>query len=292
MINVDRLAERTTQAAVVCGFALLATLPAGGQGQVSSADTLDVFFLGNSYVYYNNLADQLTGISLSLPGTVINTGHHLHGGFSLRQHLEDGHLPDIFRRLPDGGDGWDVVVVQEHSRLGVPYSNEATGSLGSAEPFFASASKVVDLASEHGAEVMFYMTWAKEEFPNQISLLSEAYTEAGRRLDATVTPVGLAWDRVRQERPDIKLFHPDGSHPSPAGTYLSACVFYSQLTGTPPFGATHTVYGTEMRTPGVVVSEIPALLVRLTEEVASYLQAIAWDVVSAERERDSATRKY
>ena len=249
------------------------------------------FFLGNSYVYYNNLADQLTGLSLSLPGAVINTGHHLHGGFSLRRHLEDGHLSDIFRPLPDGDDGWDVVIVQEHSRLGVPYSDEATGALGNPDPFFASASEVVDLALEHGAEVMFYMTWAKEKFPNQISLLAEAYTEAGRRLDATVTPVGLAWDRVRQERPDIKLFHPDGSHPSPAGTYLSACVFYSQLTGTPPFGATHTLYGTEIRTPGVVVSEVPALLVHLTEEIASYLQAIAWDVVMSEGGRNSTNGK-
>tara|TARA_B100001559_G_scaffold224784_1_gene188786 strand:- start:290 stop:415 length:126 start_codon:yes stop_codon:yes gene_type:complete len=37
-----------------------------------------------------------------------------------------------------------------------------------------------------------------------------------------------------------------------------------------------------MRTPGVVVSEVPALLVHLTEDVALYLQGVAWDIVSAD----------
>ncbi len=279
---MHRLVENMSLAKVAFGLLLLSALPADGRGQSSSGDTLDVFFLGNSYVYYNNLADQLTELSLSLPGTVINTGHHLHGGFTLRRHLEDGHLPDVFQRHPDSREGWDVVIVQEHSRLGVPYSDEGTGALGAPDAFLDSASEIGDLILESGAEIMFYMTWAKEAFPEQISLLSEAYTEAGRRLRASVTPVGLAWDQVRRERPDINLFHPDGSHPSPTGTYLSACVFYSQLTGLPPFGAASTLYGIEMRTPGVVVSEVPALLVHLTEDVALYLQGVAWDIVSAD----------
>ena len=278
---MHRLVENISLAKVVFGLLLLSVPPADGRGQISSRDTLDVFFLGNSYVYYNNLADQLTELSLSLPGTVINTGHHLHGGFSLRRHLEDGHLPNVFQRHGDSDDGWDVVIVQEHSRLGVPYSDEDTGALGPPNAFFESASEIGDLILESGAEIVFYMTWAKEAFPEQIALLSEAYTEAGRRLRASVPPVGLAWDQVRRERPDIDLFHPDGSHPSPAGTYLSACVFYGQLTGIPPFGAAGTLYGIEMRTPGVVVSEVPALLVDLPEEVALYLQGVAWNIVSA-----------
>ena len=126
---MHRLVENISLAKVVFGLLLLSVPPADGRGQISSRDTLDVFFLGNSYVYYNNLADQLTELSLSLPGTVINTGHHLHGGFSLRRHLEDGHLPNVFQRHGDSDDGWDVVIVQEHSRLGVPYSDEDTGAL-------------------------------------------------------------------------------------------------------------------------------------------------------------------
>ena len=47
--------------AVVVATALLAP-PAAGQAR----DTIDVLFIGNSYVYYNNLADQLEGLSRAM----------------------------------------------------------------------------------------------------------------------------------------------------------------------------------------------------------------------------------
>ena len=60
---------------------------------------------------------------------------------------------------------------------------------------------------------------------------------SGQRRASTVhtswrtAPVGDAWERSLAERPAIVLHDADGSHPSPAGTYLAACVFYAVLTG-------------------------------------------------------------
>lgn len=268
----------------VTGLAV-AFAPAGLEGRQSSPrDTLDVFFLGNSYVYYNNLADQLADMSRALPGPVLRTAHHLHGGFSLVRHLEDGHLPGVLDATAVDGQAWDVVIVQDHSRLGVPYADESAGTIGDRAPFFDGAAGVAEMVSDIGAKMVFYMTWAKEEFPGQTKALVEAYEEAGHRHDADVAPVGLAWDRVRSERPDIILFHPDGSHPSPAGTYLNASIFYAQLTGASPVGAPAELLGVEMRTPGVVVSDDFIPLVRLEEEAAAYLQRVAWELVSSGRE--------
>ena len=250
----------------------------------AQADTLDVFFLGNSYVYYNNLADQLAAISEALPGPVLRTAHHLHGGFSLRRHLDDGHLPGALETRAQDGENWDVVIVQEHSRLGVPYANDEAGTIGDREPFFQGAAEVAEIVSDIGAEMLFYMTWAKEDFPEQTGPLAAAYVEAAHRHGAGVVPIGLAWDHVRSERPDIVLFHPDGSHPSPAGTYLNACMFYAELTGQSPVGAPSELHGIEMRTPGVVVSDAPVPLVRLTDEMAAYLQRVAWETVQADWE--------
>ena len=258
--------------------------PAFAQAQPTERDTLDVFFLGNSYVYYNNLADQLARISESLPGPVLRTSHHLHGGYSLRRHLEDGHLPSALEAKAPDGDNWDVVIVQEQSRLGVPYADDEAGVLGDRAPFLQSAAEVADMVSEIGAEMLLYMTWAKESFPGQTGALARAYAEAGIQHGAGVAPVGLAWDHVRSERPDIVLFHPDGSHPSPAGTYLAACIFYAELTGQAPLGASTELYGVEMRTPGIVVSHAPTPLVRLTAEMATYLQSVAWQVVQTDWE--------
>lgn len=46
-------------------------------------------------------------------------------------------------------------------------------------------------------------------------------------------PVGPAWQRVRKETGRIALYQRDHSHPTPAGSYAAACVFYSVLYGKP-----------------------------------------------------------
>lgn len=260
------------------GVVLVSILaPAQVAGQ-ETRDTVDVFFLGNSYVYYNNLADQLAELSEALSaGPVLRTGHHLHGGFSLRRHLEDGHLPGALEGTAPDGDAWDVVVVQEHSRLGVPYADEASGTIGDPAPFEEAAAEAVDMVEGLGSEAVLYMTWAKQAFPGQGEKLASAYESVAAQNHVDVAPAGRAWMRVREERPDIRMFHPDGSHPSPAGTYLNACVFYVTLTGRSPIGAPTELWGVEMSTPGVVVADERIPLVRLDPEMALYLQTVAWE---------------
>jgi hypothetical protein len=58
---------------------------------------------------------------------------------------------------------------------------------------------------------------------------------------ATVAHVGEAWAAFRATEsvtPPARsaLFQNDGSHPSPEGTYLAACVFYATLYGKSPVG--------------------------------------------------------
>jgi hypothetical protein len=48
--------------------------------------------------------------------------------------------------------------------------------------------------------------------------------------------VGYLWSIVRQERPTLELWQADGSHPSVAGTYLAACVFYALIFRQSPEG--------------------------------------------------------
>ena len=44
-------------------------------------------------------------------------------------------------------------------------------------------------------------------------------------------PAGKAWDQVHRDHPDLDLYGPDGSHPSPAGSYLAACVCFAVIHG-------------------------------------------------------------
>jgi len=50
-------------------------------------------------------------------------------------------------------------------------------------------------------------------------------------------PVGTAFDACRKAHPEIPLFGPDDKHPSFAGSYLSACVFYAAIYNESPVGA-------------------------------------------------------
>ncbi len=42
-------------------------------------------------------------------------------------------------------------------------------------------------------------------------------------------PVGIAWQRVRNERPDIDLYVDDQHHPDAAGSYLAANVILTTI---------------------------------------------------------------
>lgn len=47
-------------------------------------------------------------------------------------------------------------------------------------------------------------------------------------------PVGMAWERVVTERPDIELYTlKDRYHPSKEGSYLAACTILSTILGKP-----------------------------------------------------------
>jgi hypothetical protein len=69
-----------------------------------------------------------------------------------------------------------------------------------------------------------------------------------------VVPVGLAWQRFLRHHDEPVLHDKDQSHPSPAGTYLAACVFLA-----------------------VLFQESPVGIAGLTEQDLPRLQKAAWD---------------
>lgn len=264
----------------LAGFLLLlgAAAPAPVHGQ-PQPDTLSVFFLGNSYTYYNNLPGMVEAISLALPGPVVRTASHTHGGFTLRGHLEDGHVPGVF--LEPAEMSWDHVVLQEQSALGAMPLTVLAGGIADPGRFHDAVRELTGLVRGQGSELVLYMTWAKQRFPDQLPELVNAYEAIGLELGVSLAPVAKAWATVFDERPDIALYLMDGSHPSATGTFLAACVFYAELTGESPIGGPRELRGTPWNLRGPIESDRPTILVSLTEETATYLQEVAWEVVQS-----------
>ena len=265
---------------IACGAAALAFLPVTPVSGQVARDTIDVLYVGNSFVYFNNLPDMVVEISKALDGPVVRSTAHTHGGATLRAHLEDGHLPGLISRGPAEG-AWDWVVLQEQSTLGTTYDQDS-GVLGSPDSFHSATRDLAGMIAGEGATPVLYMTWAKQAFPTQSATLSQAYRSIGTELDVTVAAVGEAWAEVRRIRPDFNLYLSDGSHPNAAGSYLAACVFYAVLTGTSPVGAPRELTGAPWDFAGRIESSQPTVLVSLSATDAEFLQRIAWQVAGTQ----------
>lgn len=218
-----------------------------------------VLFIGNSYTSVNDLPGMLAAfVKRLMPGFPFTTESIAPGGATLRSHLRQGVAS---QRIREGG--WQHVVLQEQSQLGGMHI-EGEPFLGPPEAiFFPAVRQFVAQTTAAGATPLLYMTWSRRENLSAQGLLTSAYARMASELGAGLAPVGVAWERVRRERPALELYAEDGSHPAPAGTYLAACVMFSSLFRRPCLGA-------------------PVSLASLPEHLARYLQQVGSEVALAD----------
>lgn len=184
---------------------------------------LRVLFLGNSYTHTNAMPEMLAGIANSLPGRRIDVKSVTRGGATLADLWSLTDALDVLR-----AGTWDIVVLQDYSTLG---QNFVDGKWGINDP-----AGTVQWMKFWNAEIqrknakpLLYLTWARRDYPDFQRGLNYAYSEAARAISAPIAPVGLAWKQLRETQPGLELFVSDGSHPSPTGTYVTACVFLKVL---------------------------------------------------------------
>jgi hypothetical protein len=171
------------------------------------------------------------------PPSVITSERVIVNGASLRLHWNAGKAAELIRAQP-----WDVVVLQEQSTL--PVKN--------AKRYHENVRLFAEVIREQGARIVLYVAWARRNAPEAQEVLNEAAKSIAREIDAEMAPVGPAWKRLRST---------PGSHPTPAGSYLAACVFYATLLGRSPEG-------------------LPAPDgIGLTAEQVGQIQAFAWEAV-------------
>lgn len=225
---------------------LLLALAFAPSAQAIGGEPDKVLFVGNSFTYYNN------GLHQHYEAIVESANGLLHSRIMT---ISGGHLPEHIAGLPSlaASDDWDVVVLQAYSKGPI---NDDT-----ARAFRKAAKQLVRVIRDNGASPVFFMTWAYIDEPEMTALLDDAYTSIGKKLDAQVVPVGLAFERAIQQRPDLKLRIADRKHPTRAGTYLAACTFYAALHQQNPEGLSYTA--------------------GLDPDDAAFLQRVASDTVDA-----------
>lgn len=215
-------------------------------------EQIRVLFVGNSYTFYNDLPVTFEKLMLS-GGYQVEVGSSTYGGWSLSDHLTSSETVDMI-----GKDNWDYVVLQEKSVVTNPE-----------EEMYPAVRGLDRLIHEKGAETILFMTWGRKKglasagFPDFESMqvhIDNNYLNIADELSLSVAPVGTAWQNVLTVDNFPSLWDNDGSHPSPFGTYLAACVFYALLSGESPEGLAYNA--------------------KLPEETARFLQRAAFDTLS------------
>jgi len=200
-----------------------------------------ILFIGNSYLYYNDsLHNHFKRIVEEKKPNYDgrrNVKSATIGGSRLKHHNLDHLLTPKAISLVKK---FDLVILQG----GSVESQSKKGRI-------AFSEKVKELTSKiklRGSEAALYMIHAYAEThknydPNLIRVIEKMYVEAGKRNNALVIPVGLAFENSYKKDPYLKLHKDDGTHPNLLGTYLAACVVYASIYKDNPIGINYDYFG-------------------------------------------------
>jgi len=221
-------------------------------------------FIGNSFFYYNNslhnhfrlllLAGDANTKFRATSVTISGSGadwHDVESYFrpnAIGTYSFDTNNNVVFNKI---GRLFDLAIMMDCSQCPIHPQLKSV--------FYETSKKHSATVRKHGAVPVYFMSWAYADKPAMTAELAEAYTRAGNDDSVFVVPVGLAFAKSIERRPELNLYAADKRHPSMAGTYLAASTLYAALLKRSPVGLKYTA--------------------GLDEATAKHLQTVAWDTV-------------
>ena len=208
-----------------------------------------ILFVGNSFTFIHggleNLVKELAASAIP-PKSLRVVSRSLAGATLAIQY----DVPEVHLAISEGD--YDVVILQGD----IPELTENT-----TQPFYKYARLFDEEIQAAGAQTLLFMTWPYERL-SWVTLdeIVKAHEDMSRELQAPVAPVGLAFQKAHEQKPELDMLIDDQEHESIQGLYLAACVIYSTLFGESPVGLTYTPEG-------------------VAQEESVFLQGIAWETV-------------
>ncbi len=233
---------------------------------------LHVLFIGNSFIYFNNMPRMVEAISVSVAGPYIHPEMVAIGGARLEDLWKQGAALAAIRR-----QHWDYVVMNEQSALGGGKIN-GEKRIGDPTNFYKYAEMFDTEIHKAGAKTVILMTWKDKNDPDRIqNELDKAFVEFRKTHDVILAPVSTAWAIAIKTASEIDPYFADNHHPSKEGSYLIACTVYSTLTHQSSKGAAIKVEGASIDDEnGVAQAGKTKTLINLSPRTATKLQQIAW----------------
>ncbi len=206
--------------------------------------TKKVLWIGNSYTYVNDLPTMFRLLALS-GGDSIIVDSSTPGGYSFAAHST---YTTTLQKLAANNNDFVVLQAQSQEPSFPPFQVES-------ETFpYAHILDSLAKAGSPCSQTVFYMTWGRKygdsqncasypplcTFEGMNDRLRWAYKQMADDNEALVSPAGTAWRKSWEADSTINLWSVDNSHPSVAGSYLTACVFYGTILRKSPVGLTYT----------------------------------------------------
>jgi hypothetical protein len=203
---------------------VMAPEPNGAQVE-NPPDLLDLneankryLFIGNSHTHSHDLPNRVLSLlkfHYPLEKCVVQT-------FSVGFIDEAARDPAVDKTLATRH--WTGVILQAQA-------------ISSSGRFNHSTAEGIDLAKrakETGAETYFFSEWGLQNVADSTARTDRIYRGMAETSGALLIPVGLVWEKVLQDSPDLALYDFDGNHQSALGADLTALVIACSLCDTEP----------------------------------------------------------
>ncbi|MBQ4140515.1 MAG: SGNH/GDSL hydrolase family protein [Clostridia bacterium] len=208
---------------------------------------IKVLFIGDSLTHYNDMP-QIFAALCREAGLKVTVDSLTKGGTGIAMYREDGTL---WQRVSDkiASTNWDIVIYQPNR------NNPVMTEFFPYYPWkeYSAAKDIVGLIKDAGAIPLQYSSFGvnkgyvtREGNTKRMTRLEHtelvtAYNAAvAEMLGSRVVYTGATFNKVIDEHPRYVMYHTDNSHPSPAGSYLVACDFFTVIFGKAPIDVEYT----------------------------------------------------
>ena len=182
----------------------------------SYVDHYNILLMGNSHVYVNDLGGLIVRLIQVGRQGVSAAAKVASNSLFLDERLQDANSLSTL-----SSEAWTHVILQ-----GQKYSTSGAFDYPiDASLYWVSAVK------HYKATPLLFPEHPRAGNSEEGARVHALHSAIAKQEPSCVAPVGLAFDKMTELAPEIKLHQADGNHTSINGTFLTALVFYQAITG-------------------------------------------------------------
>lgn len=190
----------------------LASSNCGGAAGPGSDSPLEIFFVGNSLTYTENV-QQIVQSLADAGGQAMSYHAFLQPNYGLEDHWNEGLPGEIQRLKPD-------IVVMQQGPSSLPESRV---------DLVTWTERIDSVVRRVGGRSALYMVWPPASSMDAFPAVRDSYRAAAVAVDGIFIPAGVTWLEAWKRNPNLALYSRDDFHPSYLGALAAAETIYAML---------------------------------------------------------------